>query len=245
MVAYSVKFILGFLAFIVFAADCTYSKPNVVFIVADDLGWDDVGYHGSKQVLTPNIDQFAANSIRLESHYVNPLCSPSRASLLTGRYASSLGLQHSVIIQGQRVGVPLNETLLSEYLRDAGYATHAVGKWHLGYFAKEYTPTGRGFDTFYGYYNENGDYFDHTSNLDYVLTPKENVAWGLDWRLDKDGEFNLIYNDFGKYSTDLLTERAVYVLQNYSGSEQPFFMYLAYQAVHSGNEDQPLQVTNE
>ena len=143
-------------------------RPNVVFIVVDDLGWDDVGYHGSTQVKTPNIDMLAASSIDLDSHYVNPLCSPSRAALLTGRYPSSLGLQHSVIIQGQRVGVPLNETMLSEHLRRAGYATHAIGKWHLGYFAKQYTPTGRGFDSFYGYYNENTDYYDHTSRYSFI-----------------------------------------------------------------------------
>lgn len=233
-----------------FISAASASPPNVIFVVADDLGWDDVGYHGSTQVKTPNIDKFANNNLRLESHYVNPLCSPSRASLLTGRYASSLGLQHSVIIQGQKVGVPLNETMLSEHLRGAGYATHAIGKWHLGYFANEYTPTGRGFDTFYGYYNENADYWDHTSNLDYVLTDKKNIAWGLDWRFDANGNFTLIHDDFGKYSTDILTDRAIEVLQNYSsvretGVDQPFFMYLAYQAVHSGNQDRPLQAPQE
>ena len=218
------------------------TKPNIVVIVVDDLGWDDVGYHGSKQVMTPNINLLASRGLTLDSHYVNPLCSPSRASLLTGRYPSSLGLQHSVIVQGQKVGVPLNESLLSEYLRPVGYETHAIGKWHLGYFAKEYTPTGRGFDSFYGYYNENNDYYDHTSSLDFTLTPTFNPAWGLDWHYDENGTFEFVRDEFGQYSTDLFTNRAIEVLQNYSGNDTPFFMYLAYQSVHSANQDDPLQV---
>jgi hypothetical protein len=112
-------------------------------------------------------------------------------------------------------------------------------------FQKEYTPTYRGFDSFYGYYNENMDYWDHTCSVDYTLTDSKNQFWGLDWHYDENGSMDIVWDEFGYYSTDLITDRAVKILNNYTDSEQPLFLYLAYQSVHSGNQDMPLEAPAE
>ncbi|CAN8029616.1 unnamed protein product, partial [Ixodes persulcatus] len=150
---------------LVFLATVALAKkmpPHIVFILADDLGWDDVSFHGSSQIPTPNIDVLAADGITLHNYYVQPMCTPSRAALMTGLYPIRTGMQHWVIRSPEPWGLPLEIKLMPEHLKDLGYSTHLVGKWHLGYFKKEYTPTYRGFDTFYGYYNGYIDYYSHT-----------------------------------------------------------------------------------
>jgi arylsulfatase A-like enzyme len=124
-------------------------KPNIVFIMADDLGNADLGYRGS-QIKTPNIDKLATTGVRLESFYGMPVCTPSRASLMTGRYAMRYGLQTLVIFPSHTCGLPADEQTLPQALKDAGYRTLMVGKWHLGHADKKYWPQSRGFDYFYG-----------------------------------------------------------------------------------------------
>ncbi|CAN7943622.1 unnamed protein product, partial [Ixodes hexagonus] len=124
-------------------------------------GWDDVSFHGSSQIPTPNLDALAADGITLHNYYVQPMCTPSRAALMTGLYPIRTGMQHWVIRSPEPWGLPLELKLMPEHLKDLGYSTHLVGKWHLGYFKKEYTPTYRGFDSFYGYYNGYIDYYSH------------------------------------------------------------------------------------
>ncbi|XP_046838144.1 arylsulfatase B-like isoform X1 [Vespa crabro] len=211
-------------------------KPNIIIIVADDMGWNDVSFHGSNQIPTPNIDALAYNGVILNSHYVSPLCTPSRATLMTGKYPTRLGLQHSVLLHAEPRGLPLNEKLLPEYLKEAGYVTHAVGKWHLGYYKKVYTPTYRGFDTFFGYYNGVQDYYTHSS----ADLSETNVLEGFDMRRN----LSIAWNTLNKYSTDLFTEESVKLI-NYHDTKDPMFLYLAHLAPHSGNSKNLLQAPDE
>lgn len=124
-------------------------KPNIVFIVADDLGWKDVGYHGS-DIKTPNIDKLAASGTRFEQFYAQPMCTPTRAALMTGRYPFRYGLQTLVIPSPAKYGLATDEWLLPQVLKDVGYKTALIGKWHLGHGDKKYWPKQRGFDYQYG-----------------------------------------------------------------------------------------------
>ena len=125
------------------------AKPNIVFIMADDLGNADLGYRGG-EIKTPNIDKLAMEGVRLESFYGEPVCTPSRAALMTGRYPMRYGLQTLVIFPSHTYGLPTDERTLPQALKDAGYKTLMDGKWHLGHADKKYWPQNRGFDYFYG-----------------------------------------------------------------------------------------------
>lgn len=127
------------------------SQPNIIFFLVDDLGFADCGFNGGKNIITPNIDQLAASGTILQNHYVQPVCSPTRAALLTGRYPTRTGV-YSVITPGAKWGLPLNERTLADALREAGYKTAITGKWHLGEFEKSYQPNARGFDFQYGHF---------------------------------------------------------------------------------------------
>jgi len=120
-------------------------KPNIVFILADDLGWADVGFHGP-DIKTPNIDKLAAGGAKLEAFYTLPVCTPSRSALMTGRYPIRYGRQYNVLRPNSKVGLSLEERLLPQALKDAGYETAIIGKWHLGEFDPAYQPMQRGFD---------------------------------------------------------------------------------------------------
>ena len=128
--------LFGFLIFSLLSI-ATSRQPNILFILADDLGWNDVGFHGSRQVDTPNIDALANSGVILNNYHVLPMCSPSRSCLMTGRYPARTGMQFYVIVAGQRLGLPLEYKILPEYLNDLGYESHAVGKWHLGFFHRK------------------------------------------------------------------------------------------------------------
>ena len=132
---------------------CNYAaKPNILMFVIDDLGWNDLSYKGS-DIKTPTIDKFANEGIRLQQYYVQRVCSPTRSAIMAGRYPYHMGLDRRVIENGRPFGLPLNQTTIANELKKGGYSTHCVGKWHLGMMKWEYTPTYRGFDTFYGYYD--------------------------------------------------------------------------------------------
>ena len=130
-------------------------KPNIIFIMADDLGNADLGYRGS-EIKTPNIDKLANEGVRLESFYGEPVCTPSRAALMTGRYPMRYGLQTLVIFPSHTYGLPTDERTLPQALKEAGYRTLMVGKWHLGHADKKYWPQNRGFDHFYGNVDRRG-----------------------------------------------------------------------------------------
>ncbi|XP_060557801.1 arylsulfatase B-like isoform X1 [Ruditapes philippinarum] len=205
-------------------------RPNIVVIVADDLGWNDVSFHGSDQIPTPNIDALAYGGIILNNYYVSPICTPTRGALMSGRHPIHTGLQQGVIVGAAKYGLPLEEKIMPQWFQQLGYRTHMVGKWHLGMFAEEYLPTLRGFESHYGYYQGCEDYYDHT----YEANPE---YWGLDWRRNLD----LIRNETEMYSTDLFTAEAVNIIKKHD-TKEPLFLYLPHQAVHSGNTGgDPLQ----
>ena len=203
--------------------DVDGKQPNIVVIVADDLGYHDVGFRGSI-ILTPNIDRLAKNSVILENHIVAASCSPTRSALMTGRYPIRTGFWKGNIKPMEEFGLGLDETLLPEMLKTNGYSTHGVGKWHLGMHTWEHTPAMRGFDTWFGLYNCEQDYFTHSykGNADF----RENYY-------DENGNFvDDIRNDLkGQYNTYLFTDKSVELIQNHNQSN-PFFLYLAYTAPH-------------
>lgn len=215
-------------------------QPNIVVILADDMGWMDVGYHGS-EIQTPNLDQLASEGVRLNQFYVMPACTPTRATMLTGRYTIRYGMQTGVIKETQDHGLPTDERTLAEALKEAGYATAITGKWHLGHSRKEFLPTRRGFDHQYGCYNGMIDYFTHMFNYrirgisaggvtevdDVRLQWKEN---GNDWNRNDEP-----LNEEG-YATDLIAEEAIKVVDGHD-TTKPLFLYVPFTAPHS-----PLQV---
>ncbi|XP_076646659.1 arylsulfatase B [Halictus rubicundus] len=212
-------------------------KPHIVIILADDMGWNDVSFHGSDQIPTPNIDALAYNGIILNSHYVPALCTPSRAALMTGKNPVHLGMQHSVIFPAEPRGLPLNEKLLPQYLREVGYKTHAVGKWHLGFYRKTYTPTFRGFDTHFGYWNGLQDYFTH-------ITQEPSEQFGDFRGFDMRRNLSVAWDTAGQYATDLFTNEAVRLVKEHDAN-QPMFLYLAHLAPHKGNQNQLLRAPDE
>ncbi|XP_057307958.1 arylsulfatase J-like [Hydractinia symbiolongicarpus] len=209
------------------------SPPHIVMIVADDMGFNDVSFHGSKQIPTPNIDYLANNGIILNNYYVLPSCTPTRSAIMTGRYPIHTGMQSGTIYAANAWGVGLEEKMLPQYLKTLGYKTHAIGKWHLGFFARDYTPSRRGFDTFYGYYGGQADYWDHSL--------ASNGYWGLDLHKDTPSTSKNVWTQWGNYSSNMYSHEAVDRIKGHNLSE-PMFLYVAYQAVHSANlVEDPLQ----
>jgi arylsulfatase A-like enzyme len=208
---------------IVIAVNCSVHaadpapRPNIVFFLIDDLGRSDVGFMGCKDIKTPNIDKLAHGGAILESHYVQPVCSPTRAALLTGRYATHTGV-YTVVRPGAKWGLPLQERTLANALKDAGYETAITGKWHLGEFDAAYRPTARGFDHQYGHYFGALDYFTHV---------RDNAH---DWYRD-DKELK----EEG-YSTHLIAKEAGRIIKD-KAKDKPLFLYVPFNGVHS-----PMQV---
>ncbi len=198
-----------------FAADAP-AKPHIIFILADDLGYADVGWHGG-EIKTPNLDKLANGGAKLEQFYVQPVCSPTRAAFLTGRYPMRHGLQVGVVRPWAQYGLPLDERTLPQALKEAGYETAITGKWHLGHFQPDYLPTRRGFDHQYGHYNGAIDYFTHIRDE------------GFDWH--KDDKVN---RDEG-YSTHLLAKEAVRLIRE-RDKKKPLFLYVPFNAVHAPHQ---------
>ncbi len=195
-------------------------KPNIVVILADDLGNADLGYRGGA-VKTPNIDELAAEGVRLESFYGQQLCTPSRAALMTGRYPMRYGLQTFVIFPSHTYGLSTAERTLPQALKEAGYRTLMVGKWHLGHADDAYWPQNRGFDHFYG--NVMGE-------VDYDTRERGGI---IDWQ--RNGKF---IAEPGYYTT-LIGNEAVELIEQQDAST-PFFLYFASLAPHA-----PYQVPAE
>lgn len=196
------------------------NRPNIVLIVADDLGYADVGYHGS-DIKTPNLDQLAATGVRLEQFYVAPMCSPTRAGLMTGRYPLRFGMMRAVIPPQRDFGLDPAETMLPELLRDAGYTHRGIfGKWHLGHARQQWRPTAQGFTTFEGCLNGAVDYFtqDREGERDWHLNDNPSPRTG--------------------YTTDLIGDAAVEFIDSIP-TDEPYFAYIPFTAPHSPFQAKP------
>ncbi len=202
--------------FLSFVAARAAEKPDIVFILADDLGAYDVSWRGS-EIKTPHLDRLAASGAKLEQFYVQPVCSPTRASLMTGRYPMRYGLQVGVIRPWADYGLSLEERMLPQALREVGYTTAICGKWHLGSFDKAYMPHARGFDHSYGHLFGAIDYFTH------IRDGKD------DWY--RDGQ-PLIEEG---YSTHLIANEAVRLVKA-QPKEKPLFLYVPFNAVHAPHQ---------
>ena len=246
------------------------TRPHIAIILADDLGWNDVSFHGSMQIPTPEIDALARKGVIFDQYYVQPVCSPTRASLLTGRHVIHTSIYDPDCSLSTTLAVPTNFTMLPAHLKRLGYETAAVGymaahrdlitlpllltsrstlllcrKWHLGMFAPDVLPTGRGFDTFFGYYGGAEDYFEHS------------VGKYKDIHDDKGADLKEAKGLDGQYSTFLYTARAVSIIESFAArrlhphgevdaedadvdeaaaAPPSLFLYLAYQAIHSPDE---------
>ena len=230
-------------------------RPNIVFILADDMGWNQPGFNGGNPALTPNIDDLASEGMRLNDFYTHSVCAPTRAAFLTGRYAfrtwsdwrsedfgkpsylAKLGLELAVNERGEPTrrihALDTNERTIAEALGDAGYFTSLIGKWHLGEWLPEHLPMGQGFDHQYGHYAWGIDYY--TKTIVHNAPARFAV---YDWHrnqkpIQEDG-----------YATDLIAAEAERILKSRSRKKQPFFMYVAFNAVHGPlNPPRALRVT--
>ncbi|KAJ8680584.1 hypothetical protein QAD02_016371 [Eretmocerus hayati] len=194
--------------------------PHIVVFMADDLGWNDVGFHGSTQIPTPNIDALAYNGIILNRHYVLPSCSPTRSAFLSGKYPIRMRMQGTFgILGGEPRGLPLNVRILPEYLQGLGYDTKLIGKWHVGFHSPRHTPNHRGFDFFFGFYNSYVGYIDYR----YV---QQNMS-GFDMHINDQPA----YGSEGQYVTDLFTTTALDVINRHDPI-RPLYLQVSHLAPH-------------
>ncbi|MCA8990511.1 MAG: sulfatase-like hydrolase/transferase [Planctomycetaceae bacterium] len=197
------------------------SQPNVVIMLADDLGWGAVSYHND-WAETPNIDRFTREGIELDRFYVAPMCSPTRAGLMTGRYPIRFGLARAVIPPYRDFGLPVEEQTIAEALAKAGYKHRGIfGKWHLGHHRQKWHPISRGFTQFEGHYNGAIDYF------------------SLDREGERDWHVGMTPAPDEGYSTDLITEAASDFIAKAAAEEAPYFCYVPFNAPHSPFQAQP------
>ena len=221
--------------FLILSAACLAAQPNVVFIISDDQGWPDIGCIGSKPLITPNLDKLAAEGVRGTSFYVTwPACTPSRGSVLTGRYPQRNGLydmvRNDMVNYGHRftaeeyavspemtLGLDVREVTIGDMLKKAGYATGCVGKWDMGQ-AQRFLPLQRGFDFFYGHGNNGIDYYTH-----------ERYGVPSLFRGNTRTE-----EDKGAYVTEVFRREALRFVGDHAG-KKPFFLYLAFNAPHGAS----------
>lgn len=188
-------------------------KLNIIVILVDDLGNADVGYHGS-DIRTPNIDALAQGGVKLENFHGMPVCTPARAALMTGRSPMRYGLQTLVIFPNHKYGLPTDERTLPQALKETGYSTSMVGKWHLGHADKKFWPQNRGFEHFYG---------NLVGEVDYFTKMRGGI---VDWQ--RDGKF---FQE-KTYYLPLIGDEAVKTIEK-QAKDKPFFLYFASLAPHA------------
>ncbi|MFT5484781.1 MAG: arylsulfatase B, partial [Halieaceae bacterium] len=191
------------------------AKPNIIVMVADDLGWSDVGFHGGTDIDTPSLDRLAAEGVQLDRFYTTPICSPTRAALMTGRDPIRLGVAYGVIMAWHNFGVHPDEHFMPQSFQSAGYNTAMVGKWHLGHALQAYHPNSRGFDHFYGHLHTEVGYFPPFAN-----------------QKGKDFQINGVTADTDGYETYVLADEVSRYIQE-RDTEKPFFLYMPFIAPHT------------
>jgi arylsulfatase A-like enzyme len=209
------------------------SQPNILFILSDDAGYADFGFHGSKEFRTPNLDKFAKQSVRFEQAYVTAaVCGPSRAGLLTGKYQQRFGFEENNVpgymsysgLVDSDMGLPLEQKTMGNYLQDLGYRTAIFGKWHQG-DADRYHPLKRGFDEFIGLRSGARSYYEMSESAQ-KEEPEKRLERGFE-----------NFEEPKKYLTDLLADEAIDFLEKQKS--QPFFAYLSLTAVHTPMQARP------
>lgn len=214
-------------------------QPNIVVLFADDAGYADFGFHGSKVMKTPNLDKLASEGVRFAQGYVSdPTCGPSRAGLLTGRYQQRFGFEENNVpgymsknsgADGHEMGIPLDEETIGDYLKQQGYATAYYGKWHVG-GANKFHPLKRGFDEFYGFRGGARSFWAYEDK------PGKRPHSELDW-LERDfGEMQ----EHEGYLTDVLADEAIDFIERQVKVNKPFLAFVAFNAVHT-----PMEATEE
>ena len=213
------------------SANAEFQRPNLVLILADDLGYGDLGCYGCPDIPTPNLDRLARDGVRLTDCYASaPVCTPTRCALMTGRYQQRApNLEWALYPGVKTAGLPKEEITIAKILKQAGYKTALFGKWHLGY-QPEWGPNQHGFDEFFGLLSGNIDYFRH---------------------IEGNGEADLYENTTPiqqeGYMTDLITQRSVDFIERQE-ENKPFFLYTSYNAPHwpiQGPDDRDLPITKE
>ncbi|MEM8937290.1 MAG: arylsulfatase [Pseudomonadota bacterium] len=197
------------------AGEAEKYRPNIVIIIADDLGWNDVGYNGS-EIATPNLDKLANEGVILNRFYAQPTCTPTRAALMTGKSPLRLGVTYA-IGHANKKGLPLEERTLAQFFQEAGYQTALFGKWHLGHASRDYWPTSRGFDYFYGNLLGGIGYYTHVH------------SHRVDWQ--RNGE---TVREEG-YTEHLLTDDLTRAIEE-RDPKKPMFLIASYNVPHLPNE---------
>ncbi|MEM8952809.1 MAG: sulfatase-like hydrolase/transferase [Verrucomicrobiota bacterium] len=189
-------------------------QANIVFMMADDLGYGDLGCYGVTDIETPNLDQMAADGVRLTNFYANgAVCSPTRIAFLSGRYQQRAGMENALYYQEMGRGLPVDGETIADQMRSVGYATGLSGKWHVGY-DRGRRPWEQGFDHFFGLLGGNHHYFEHMDRIGVA------DLWLGNEVVEREG-----------YTTDLITEDAISFIEQVRG-KQPFFLFIAHLAPH-------------
>ncbi len=191
------------------------AKPNIVIIVADDMGYNDVSFNGG-DISTPSIDRIADEGVRFSRFYANTVCSPTRAGLMTGRWPIQFGCMAAVMTPWRKRGLTITEDTFANLAERAGYARRGViGKWHLGHYQKKYLPLSRGFNRFVGHYNGSIDYVSHVR--------EKEIDWHDDWK----------HVPEAAYSTTLIADASVRFIEDAAKADEPFLLYVPFNAPHS------------
>ena len=206
----------------------TQKQPNIILLFADDAGYADFGFQGSKEMITPNLDKLATQGVRFTQAYVtHPTCGPSRAGLITGKSQYRFGYEENNVptymsavsaVDGTEMGLPVEEVTMADYLKKQGYATAIFGKWHLG-GADRFHPLKRGFDEFYGFRGGARSYFEYTEE------PQEHMN-----KMER-GFGN--FEESKEYLTDAIADESLDFIERNSKAKKPFFAFLSFNAVHT------------
>eukprot|EP00117_Sycon_ciliatum_P011472 scpid54939/ scgid12937/ Arylsulfatase J len=196
-------------------------RPNIIFVMADDLGWNDVGWNPYSRVKTPTLTKLAAKGVILSNSYTLPKCAPSRYAFMTGRHPIYSGFQATNARPDQPIGAPLDTPLFSNVMKKLGYETHLIGKWHLGFCNWSYTPTERGFDSFFGFYGGSTDHYVHWKLWNKML--------GYDLRSNKEEVHEQFRN---RFSAHIFTKHALRVIRKHDRS-RPLFLVTTLAAPHA------------